>query len=83
LKEKTKNPKEVKNSELREKTPKSLKRVRKPKAKEEKQTFKEEESVEVQLSIWSQSTSRSGRPIKTPNKFLSVGEEEQGGHGCR
>merc|ERR1712192_355937 len=76
LKEKTKNFKEVR------KTPKSLNRVRNPKAKVEtqilkvkKQTLKEEESVEARMSIRSQSTSRSGRLIKTPKKFLSVEEE--------
>jgi len=85
LKEKPKNLKKENKSELNEKT-QTLKKVRKPKTKEENQKFKvrkqtlkeeEEESAEAQSSIRSQSTSRSGRVIKTPKKFLSVGEKEE------
>ena len=84
LKEKTNNLKRVQKSELKEKN-QTLKKVRKPKTKEENQIFKvrkptfkaEEEIAEAQLSIRSQSTSRSGRVIKTPKKFLSVGEEKE------
>jgi len=84
LKEKTNNLKRVQKSELKEKN-QTLKKVRKPKSKEENQIFKvrkptfkaEEEIAEAQSSIRSQSTSRSGRVIKTPKKFLSVGEEKE------
>jgi len=78
------NLKDVKKPRLKEKT-QSLEKIRKPRLNEEnqisrggKRNFIKKEVV-AQLAHRTPSTSRSGRVLKTPKKFLSLGEEELGG----
>ena len=76
------NLKEVTKPRLKEKM-QSLKKVNKPRLKEENKIFgvkkrklKEEDNI-VKAQLVKRMSTRSGRVLKTPKKFLSIGEEEE------